>query len=187
MTKPPGSRCDPDGTLGDSAPDLAATGRALRRFREEVLLARRVTHANVCRIFDVFSHRNSAGGKPVMVLAMELLEGETLARKLARDGSLGVDEARPLILQLVEALAAAHRAGVVHLDFKSANVMLVPSPGGARAVVMDFGLARSTEASDRSPRWAVGTPGYMAPEVRGGSTPTPAADLFSLGRVCQEI
>jgi serine/threonine protein kinase len=163
-------------------PRLARDERALRRFRAEVLLARKVTHPNVCRIFDVFQHGEG------LVLSMELLEGETLRDRLRR-GPLSPEEALPLVRQMAEALDAAHRAGVAHLDFKSANAMLVPSASpaeGPRAVVTDFGLARSSDMGEgRSPM--VGTPAYMAPEQVRGEEATAAADLYALGVVLYEM
>ena len=79
--------------------------------------------------------------QPVLFFAMELLQGHTLADRI-RAGRLPRDEAFPIAVQLAEGLQAAHRAGIVHADFKSANVILVTSPGGTRAVITDFGVAR---------------------------------------------
>src|SRR5207245_4200576 len=113
----------------------------------EILLARKVTHPNVCRIFDVFHHRvEPSGGGPeteLIFLTMELLRGETLAERLRRFGRMTTAEVLPVARQMVAALEAAHAAGIVHRDFKSANVILVENGGGVRAVVTDFGLARS--------------------------------------------
>jgi serine/threonine protein kinase len=159
--------------------------RAARRLRTEVLLARKVTHPNVCRIFDLFLHPSAAGEIPVV--AMELLAGETLKDRIRR-GPLSPAEALPLVRQMAEALDAAHRVGIAHLDFKSGNVMLVSSPDGPRAVVTDFGLARSTaETEGDAPRPMVGTPAYMAPEQVLGEETSPAADLYALGIVLYEM
>jgi len=91
-----------------------------------VLLARSVVHSNVCRFFD-FGRHSGLGGE-VTFLTMELLEGETLAARIATRGALSPAEALPLVRQMAGALEAAHRAGIVHRDVKSANVMLVPGP-----------------------------------------------------------
>jgi tetratricopeptide (TPR) repeat protein/tRNA A-37 threonylcarbamoyl transferase component Bud32 len=165
-------------------PERARNERAARRLRTEVLLARKVTHPNVCRIFDLFLHSSAAGEVPVV--AMELLSGETLKDRIRR-GPLSSAEALPLVRQMAEALDAAHRVGVAHLDFKSGNVMLVPSSGGPRAVVTDFGLARSTAGPEGAPRPMVGTPAYMAPEQVLGEETSPAADLYALGVVLYEM
>src|SRR5262249_6242243 len=145
--------------------DLAAKEQVMERFRREVLLARRVTHINVCRIFDLGQHSSAAG--TVTFLTMELLPGETLLRLLQRAGPLTTSQAFPLVTQMAAALAAAHEAGVVHRDFKAANVMLVPgqSEGSpVRAVVTDFGLAWAGDASRTLTRsdQLVGTPAYVA-------------------------
>ncbi len=124
--------------------EVTRSDGALDRFRREVALARKVTHPNVCRIFDVGRHRD--GDAPaVTFLTMELLPGETLAAHLRREGPMALDRALPLLRDMARALSAAHRAGVVHRDFKSGNVMLVPTHDGFRAVVTDFGLARTGE------------------------------------------
>jgi tetratricopeptide (TPR) repeat protein/TolB-like protein len=171
--------------------DAAAGAEALERFRREVLLARKVTHPNVCRIFE-FGHHVGAGGRPVLFLTMELLAGESLADRISRGGRLPVADALPIAQQLVQALAAAHEAGVVHRDFKSANVLLVPSPGGGeRAVVTDFGLARGvaggTDLESTLSGGFVGTPAYMSPEQLDGGKVGPASDLYSFGIVLYEM
>jgi eukaryotic-like serine/threonine-protein kinase len=137
---------------------------ALDQFRREVLLARRVTHPNVCRLFEFFI-APQGDAAPLVFLTMELLEGVTLSEHLVRQGKAGED-ALQLARPMVAALAAAHREGVVHRDFKSSNVMLVRASDGAqRVVVTDFGLAcgvRPGEGGDLLPM--VGSPLYMAPE-----------------------
>ena len=162
--------------------------RTLARFKREIHLARRVTHPNVCRTFDVFRHQPE-DGPATLVLAMELLRGETLAARIRRAGPLAPAEALPLARQMAEALAAAHRAGVVHRDFNPKNVMLVPSPEGTRAVVTDFGLALAH--ADERPRsetgFAAGTPAYMAPEQVAGDEVTVAADVYAFGVVLFEM
>src|SRR5688500_18316578 len=118
------------------AADLAG-GAARERFRREIHLARKVTHPNVCRIFDLGSHE----GTPF--LTMELLEGETLADRLAAKGKLGIAEALPLVEQMAAALDAAHRQDIVHRDFKPGNVIVTRE---GRLAVTDFGIARRAHA-----------------------------------------
>jgi tetratricopeptide (TPR) repeat protein len=166
--------------------------RALDRFRQEILLARKVTHRNVCRIFDVGWHREEGeepGRGTVMFLTMELLPGVTLAERLKQVTRIPAQEAALLLRQMGEALAAAHRAGVIHRDFKSANVMLVPSQDGVRAVVTDFGLARSGAAGHTHSGAGefLGTPSYMAPEQVEGKPASPATDIYALGVVAYEM
>src|SRR5205807_1629158 len=104
---------------------------AVARLRREVQLARKVTHKNVCRIFDLGLHEE--GGRATAFLTMELLSGETLAARLARAGPLTPGEALPLLTQMAAALDEAHAAGVLHRDLKSGNVLLAPAETGERA------------------------------------------------------
>jgi Tol biopolymer transport system component len=177
--------------------DVARNERAIERFKREILLARRVTHPNVCRIFDLGRHEKpddpDAG---VTFLTMELLLGDTLADLIARAGRLTEGESLPIVRQMVTGLAAAHAAGVVHRDFKSSNVLLVPAEQGGppRAVVTDFGLARSADSSfdssgsgSGSGGLVLGTPAYVAPEQVDGADVTGAADVYALGVVMFEM
>lgn len=188
-----------DETLGDvvavkvlHADTLPLSG-ALERFRREVVLARRVTHPNACRVFDLFEHVDAGG--TTSFLTMEFVEGETLADRLARDGPFDAAEAYPIVVQVASALAAAHRVGVVHRDVKGANVMLVPHGDGgpARAVVTDFGLAAlgtgAEVAASRLTRSGelLGTPAFMAPEQLEGGAVTPATDIYALGLLAYEM
>jgi serine/threonine protein kinase len=164
---------------------------SIERFRREIQLARKVTHRNVCRTFDV-GHHQLPDGKPLVFITMELLRGEALSDRLSKRGRFGVDEALPLVSQMVAGLAAAHAAGVIHRDFKPGNLVLVDEPGGVRVVITDFGLARRyalDEISITVTGEAVGTPLYMAPEqVVTGKTPiTPATDIYALGNVMYEM
>lgn len=164
--------------------------RSLERFRREILLARKVTHPNVCRIFDLGRHESSSG--PVAFLTMELLPGETLEERIRRDGPRPAAEALRVLGDVARGLDAAHAAGVVHRDLKSANVMLVPAEeGGERAVVTDFGLATGRSGGS-GPRLTdvveiVGTPDYMAPEQVEGGEVGPATDVYALGIVAYEM
>ncbi|HEX9105220.1 MAG TPA: serine/threonine-protein kinase, partial [Polyangia bacterium] len=166
--------------------DGSSESRAIDRFKREVQLARKVTHANVCRIFDLGV--DAAGDARTVFLTMELVDGESLADRLER-GRLAPAEALPLLQQMADALAAAHAAGIIHRDFKSSNVMIVD--GGKRAVVTDFGLARPRERHDdgslSQENALIGSPKYMAPEQVEGLALTPAADIYALGVVAFEM
>jgi eukaryotic-like serine/threonine-protein kinase len=173
--------------------DLASDETLLLRFHQEISIARRVTHPNVCRIFEVGIHRADAQ-PPLLFFAMELLHGQTLSERI-RAGRLTRDEAFPIAIQLAEGLQAAHLAGIVHADFKSANVILVPSGTGVRAVITDFGVARAEAGSTvvdetRSGHETIrvaGTLAYMSPEQLSGDRVTTASDLYSFGIVLFEM
>jgi hypothetical protein len=169
-------------------PEIVSRARALARFKHEVQFAKRVSHPNVCRIHDLGTHRGAAAD--MVFLTMQLLPGETLGQRLRRDGRMSLPEALPLVVQMAEALGAAHDAGVIHRDFKPSNVMLT----GAKAVVTDFGLARSASAGEDAASAEltesgnlVGTPAYMAPEQLTHGELTPATDIYALGLVMYEM
>ncbi|MCA9677669.1 MAG: serine/threonine protein kinase, partial [Myxococcales bacterium] len=118
---------------------------AVTRFKREVQLARKVTHPAVCRIFDLGWHLRDPA-PPVAFLTMELIEGETLAERLAR-GPLPPAQVLALARQIAAAIDVAHAVGVVHRDLKPGNVMIADGAAGPRAVVTDFGLARASAAA----------------------------------------
>jgi tetratricopeptide (TPR) repeat protein len=172
--------------------EISEDEHARERFRREITLARKVTHPNVCRVFDAYRHPlQPGGGRRVTFLAMELLSGETLADRLRRGGPMSPGEALPLVEQMARGLQAAHEAGVIHRDFKPANVILVPGPDRPRAVVTDFGLARGHEEaaslSGTGPLGMVGTSAYMSPEQVEGRPVGPASDVYALGVVLYEM
>jgi hypothetical protein len=162
------------------------------RLKREVQLARRVTHPNVCRIFDVGVHAR-ASGERMFFMTMELLAGETLGRRLRRAGPFALRDALPIIEQVAAALDAAHDAGIIHRDLKAENVFLASQARG-RAVVTDFGLAEmhaSREAREQPlierETLVGGTPHYMAPEQALGQRVTGAADIYAFGVLIYEI
>ena len=177
--------------------------RVFEQLKREIFLARKVTHPNVCRIFDVGFHLvvRPGGEKRIPFFTMELLRGETLAARLKRAGPMHPAEAIPCVLQMLGALGAAHAVGIVHRDFKSANVFLEDtSPAGdlgerrpPRVVVTDFGLAKLTLPSNTPEfvRTATGrlrgTPAYMAPEQIECRPVSEATDIYALGVVMYEM
>jgi WD40 repeat protein len=155
----------------------------VERFYREARAAARLAHPNLCPIFDV----GDAGGTPF--LAMAYLEGQPLSDLVRESGPLPPRRAAELVRGIALALEEAHRRGVVHRDLKPANVMVNPR---GEPVVMDFGLARQTEAGgERLTRAGalLGTPAYMAPEqVRGDGTAGEALwDVYSLGVILYEL
>ncbi len=169
-------------------PDVAGDARSINRFKQEIQLSRRVAHPNVCKVFDLVRHSaNDSSPSVIYFLTMELLIGETLEARIRREGPMSTNQALPIIEQISAALDAAHQAGIIHRDFKPSNIMLVGGPLGTRAVVTDFGLARSSASPDKSGATqtltghVMGTPGYIAPEVLAGSVVTIRADIYALG------
>jgi serine/threonine protein kinase/Flp pilus assembly protein TadD len=160
-------------------PDLATNQEILQRFKQELILARQVTHRNVIRIFDL----SQADG--LKFITMEYLEGQDLRQVLREKGKLPPQEAARVILQICRALEAAHIEGVIHRDLKPQNIMLDQK---GRAYVMDFGIARSVHLPGMTQTGAlVGTPEYMSPEQAKGEKLDERSDLFSLGVILYEL
>jgi eukaryotic-like serine/threonine-protein kinase len=182
-------------------PEFAADPTAMERFRREVLLARRVTHLNICRMFELYDAVDNHGER-LNFLTMELLEGETLAQRLTRTGPMASYELFVLLRQMADGLEAMHVQDVIHRDFKPANVFLMQhapdTPGhqsnvSLRAVITDFGIARALHSARHEPDASVtsrmgfiGTPAYMAPEQLTGGPLSPATDIYALGVVLYE-
>jgi Protein kinase domain len=157
--------------------ELANDPDRLARFRNEVRLARQVSHPHVCRVYDLAE----ADGQSF--LTMEYLDGEDLAALLRRIGRLPEDKGVELARQLCAGLAAAHDRGIIHRDLKPQNVML---DGRGQVRIMDFGIARSAEhLHGTDPR--AGTPAYMAPEQLAGRGVSVQSDLYALGLVLYEM
>ena len=151
---------------------------AIERFRREVRLTRRIQHKNVARMFDIGEHN---GDK---FLTMELVEGEPLTRQLGQP--LPWPRLQKLAVQICEGLSAAHATGVIHRDLKPDNVLV--EVGTERAVITDFGIARSGDDPSVTQVGAVvGTPRYMAPEQIAGTEVDHRADIFSLGVMLFEL
>ena len=155
----------------------------LGRLRQEIQSARRVTHPNICRTFDVAEHDDP----PLTLFTMELLEGPTLSQYMREHKPFTRSEALPLIRQIAAGLQAAHDAGIIHRDFKAGNVILTGSPGSWRPVITDFGLALSAHAGVQATPLRGGTPGYMAPEQLEGGPVTLAVDVYALGVVISRM
>jgi serine/threonine protein kinase len=152
-----------------------ADTRAISRFRNEVRIARQVTHPNVCRVYDI----GEADG--LTFLTMEYVDGEDLASLLRRIGKLPLEKALEIARQLCAGLAAAHEKGVIHRDLKPANIML---DGKGHVRITDFGLAGLINQIRDA---GSGTPAYMSPEQLADKDVTPRSDIYALGIVLHEL
>src|SRR6202171_456710 len=160
-------------------PDLASNPEILRRFKQELILAREVTHRNVIRIFDL------GQAKGFKFITMEFVEGRDLRAVLRERGKFSPDETVQIIAQVCRALESAHAAGVVHRDLKPQNIMLDAKD---RVYVMDFGIAHSLETPGMTQTGALmGTPEYMSPEQAKGLKVDARSDLFALGIIFYEM
>jgi serine/threonine protein kinase len=165
----------------DSDPSLR------RRFWQEARAAAKVAHPNACRIYDIAEEQER------LVLIMEFIEGETLARRLER-GPLPAQEAAQIVLAILSALEAFHKAGIVHRDLKPANIVL--SSNGTK--LLDFGIAKhvsmnapeetaATVLDATNPEIFIGTPKYASPEQFRNQPVDARSDLFSLGVIFYEM
>jgi eukaryotic-like serine/threonine-protein kinase len=175
-------------------PELTGSAEILQRFRQELVLARQITHRNVVRIYDL----GIADG--VRFISMEYIEGHELSEILKSRGKLPAKDAAEIMLQVCYGLAAAHDAGVVHRDLKPQNIMIDKQ---GRAAVMDFGIASSMEtvallaqaspeANDGSANLTrvgslLGTPRYMSPEQARAGKIGVGSDLFTVGLILYEL
>ena len=186
-------RLDRDVAVKVLPPDFAANEQFRARFDREARAISSLNHPNICTLFDV----GEEGGTHYLV--MELLEGESLAQRLRRDGALPLEDVLQIGRQVTAALDAAHRSGIVHRDLKPENVMLTRS--GAK--LLDFGLAKTVGGLDSAIESAtslstvrealteqgtiLGTFQYMAPEQLEGAEADARTDLFALGSVLYQM
>jgi serine/threonine protein kinase len=161
-------------------PGIASSSHVIERFKAELRLARKITHKNVCRVYDLSQFGN------IHALSMEYVEGETLRQILRRNETLSLRHGLKLIRQVIDALDEAHRQEVVHRDLKPENIMVA---NDSTVKVMDFGLARSL-ADDTSATVAgvvLGTPAYMSPEQAAGKAADRRSDIYALGLIVYEM
>ncbi len=158
-------------------PELSRSKKALERLQQEIVLGRRITHPNVCRLYDL-----GQSGEHWFV-TMELIEGVDLKTALEQNAV----EPQRVLLDICAALSAAHKSAVVHRDLKPKNVMVEPNT--SKATVLDFGLAIELECDgERSPEAArVGTPAYWSPEQARGEVATAQSDIWAIGMIAKEL
>ncbi|WP_437928093.1 TOMM system kinase/cyclase fusion protein [Sorangium sp. So ce291] len=163
----------------------AQPDRRAARFLRETRLCAQLHHPNIVQLVDAGQLEDGT-----LYTAFSFAPGDNLAALLEREGALAPSEARHMMLQVLDALACAHAAGVVHRDLKPSNIMVIPTGARRNALVLDFGIGAALDG-ERSTRLtgthdALGTPGYGAPEQWRGAEPSPRADLFSWGLVFLE-
>ena len=158
-------------------PEIARDPAMMERFKDEIRLARRITHKNVCRIYD-FNRVND-----LVYITMEYVDGESLRAYLKRAGKLSPERVIDLARQIAAGLGEAHAQGVVHRDLKPDNVILARD-GMVR--LMDFGIARALGGDTTTTQTVIGTPGYMAPEQSQGKAVDQRTDLYALGLILYE-
>jgi hypothetical protein len=165
-------------------PSMANDPDAISRFNREASNASRISHPNVCQIYDF-------GETPegIIYLAMEFIEGAALTDIIDREGALPPARAVRILKQSADALAAAHDLGIVHRDLKPDNIMIVQGRDGADiAKVVDFGIAKAVAGDEAGQKvtktgLVVGTPEYMSPEQLSGDKLDGRSDIYSLGLV----
>jgi formylglycine-generating enzyme required for sulfatase activity len=159
-------------------PEVAADAVSLERFKNELRVARKITHRNVCRVYEF------ARVGPLAYITMELVEGQTLKDLLDEQGPPPWDEAVHIGVELCDGLAEVHRQSAVHRDLKPANVML---HGNMEVKLMDFGIAGFGNTGLTMPGLAMGTPRYMAPEQVQGFPVDSRTDVYSFGLCLYEM
>ena len=160
-------------------PEIASDEQTLQRFRNELKLTRKISHRNICRVFDLSEHEG------IHFISMEYVSGEDLKSLIHRVEQLTVGKAVIIARQICEGLNEAHRLGVVHRDLKPQNVM-IDREGNAK--VMDFGIARSVKSKGITEEGViVGTPEYMSPEQVEGNDIDGRTDIYSLGIILYEM
>ena len=160
-------------------PEISAEKRTIERFKRELKLARKISHKNVGRMFELME----SDGK--RFITMEYVSGGDLKRFIRKSKQLTVDTAISIAMQICEGLSEAHNLGIVHRDLKPSNIMIEDN-GDAR--IMDFGIARSIKGKDITGTGVmIGTPEYMSPEQVEGKEVDQRSDIYSLGIILYEM
>lgn len=160
--------------------DFSADSGFRERFKQEARSAANLSHPNIVTVHDF-------GIDPAGVyIVMEYIAGTDLKTRIEENGRFSIEEGIKLMVQACAGLGYAHRAGIVHCDVKSQNILITPDQ---RLKITDFGIARALSSLDTESQIDVvwGSPQYLAPEQASGSVPTPSSDVYGLGVVMHEI
>ena len=160
-------------------PEIAADEGIIQRFKNELKLARMVSHPHVCRMYDFSEDQGTH------FITMEYVPGEDLKTTVRRVGPLGLGKALSIARQVCEGLAAAHRLDIVHRDLKPQNIML---DGNGQVRIMDFGISRSLRAKGiTADGMMIGTPEYISPEQAEGKKIDARTDIYAFGAILFEM
>lgn len=170
-------------------PQLVADAQVRARFKREAMILRRLKGEHVCPVIDFEELADPGGGPPLLCLALEKISGPTLESIQKTEGPLDFKRSTQIMIEICDALSAAHAEGVVHRDLKPANVILA---GGKRVVVVDFGLSKVVGASSGTTGITAhgmifGTPTFMSPEQARGEELDGRSDIYSAGIILYEL
>ncbi|HEY1587271.1 MAG TPA: serine/threonine-protein kinase, partial [Polyangia bacterium] len=167
-------------------PEVIGSAQSLQRFRQEAWAASSIGHENIVEIDDFATLPSGQ-----VYLAMEFLDGQSLAERIRDGAPLALEQAVAVLIAVAHGLAAAHDKGIVHRDMKPENVFLARKGGRVTAKILDFGIAKMTggdEASNLTRTGAIfGTPLYMSPEQAKGKPADARADVYALGVILYEL